>query len=1292
MKRLFCVLIAAVLVLGMIPAAAFAADFDTDNFTGMVLTVKDSSFTVEMYKGITSKKTKMTPVHTENNAYYFDVTAAGSYCYIAKPASGTSHYSVRKNFYLTSAQINEKIQWDVTPPERSSDGWDPTEIWCYADVTMENAFPSSPELWPDYAELLKVPALTNPRTEHKMTTQDEMMDYIRALDGDSDNMYVFTLGKSGGPSGAQLDIPVVFYTTTDLSGAKSWQEAAALIRGNDKLTAMYQAQVHGNEPGAGEAAMAMLKAFNGDYGASLIQNMNICVMPRLNVYGASGASRYVYFEGTELDPNRDFLKLKSEEVKLRTEIYQLLEPEVCLDNHEYQLRTGNTNVDMQDMQLSTNFSVKATDDFRQTALNICQAVFARAKENNLGYGWYDDSVNGYNPSVGTTNVAMRGSLVFLTETNGIYGGNQQLERRMMAQISMVTGVLDYVNQNITAVQKTVDEQRKDIVQRGKTYEESDIIVLQSGSSEHEELYLNGKQINTSSGAISDNVFTAKIYDVVKRSRTAPTAYVIPAGESWTETVVENLTSHGVSCVKIPAGSVVQLQQYTGTTTEAALTEEKTVTFPQGAYVMTMAQENSYIMAVRMEPDVNDVSGNTGTFAQQGIIPGEDGIFPIYRYIHDLNREDFIDYTVAAAAPEGLTVAGATAIGGTGRITGLDATKSYEYRAADTDEYTPVAAGSTEIADLPLGNYLVRYQATEDQAPSADAEVFVCYARKDYTVFLDSENGSSTNDAYTPDTATTTYSLAKTQLDSIMQYAPAGTTGVIKIIGTYNIKKSSTGALSLPSHDYPLLITGGTLIFTESNTTSNNANKYLRMGGDTTFDNITLQIGTNHKEYFLCAEGHKLTIGKNVTSLPSPNGSYYWNIMGSVGQFSNNQYAVKTDVTIQSGKWRYVYAGGYVSSVVEEANVSISNANIAGVFGTHNGRIDGDVNIILENVNIRDDVIYCGNNQKNNVSGNVTLVLGEGVNAASVYAGSNKAGNVEGTVTVVADGVDLSKTTIYGKAKNTTGTVGGLKLVLNKGQLSQVADSFITRDGVALQLGCEQTTPVTLNKSVTLDLYGCDATGITVAEGATLTVYDSATDDYTVLDDTGYGILSATGDIAVKEGYARRIEATGISCHRKEFQLSAVTLRPGTAGIYYTGGFRLNDLYRQEVKNYGIILSVNTNPKLGKDGCEASGLTQWSQDGKGYGTVLSGIMKPENTLETNIANAEKAVYGTAYIQYTDGTVEYSGAVRYTFRQLVETCDMMWQQLTPAQKEGLLELYSTYTGVMEDWNIPNIRSAE
>jgi hypothetical protein len=299
--------------------------------------------------------------------------------------------------------------------------------------------------------------------------------------------------------------------------------------------------------------------------------------------------------------------------------------------------------------------------------------------------------------------------------------------------------------------------------------------------------------------------------------------------------------------------------------------------------------------------------------------------------------------------------------------------------------------------------------------------------------------------------------------------------------------------------------------------------------------------------------------------------------------------------------------------------------------------------------------------------------------------------VGGTVTIIADGVDLSKTTIHGKANNTTGTIGGLELVLNSGKLSQVIDSFVTREDATIRLGCDQTDPITLNKSFNLDLNGCNASGITVAAGKTLTVYDSATDDYKVLDEQGYGILSATGDVAVKEGYAVRTEASGKSYHRKEFRLVAAALRPSAAGIYYTGGFRLNDLFRQDVESYGVVLSLKANPKLGKADCQASTLTQWSDTGKGNGTLLNGIMKPDNTDRVNAQYAQTAIYGVAYIKHTNGTVEYSGVVRYTLQSLVEQADTMWQDLNQAQKDSLLDLYRTYTGVMTDWNIPNTKSA-
>ena len=610
-----------------------------EDFQGLVLTTTVDGLSLKVYDGYNNSAPLITPVYADERNQYYYAEVGDRFKYLVKPASGYSHYYIRENLYITEEKASGRYVLDVTPPERTTAGWDPYEkINKYSVEAMAAAFPSSPDLWPEYAHLFTTPLFDEGRTPHRQTTQTEMMNYIAGLDDKDDNMYVYVLGKSGGAKESEFfDIPVIFFTDTDLSGASTWEEAAELLRANGKLTVLYQAQVHSNEPAGGEAALAMLMEFDGEYGEGLLDNMNLCVLPRFNPRGAYKSNRWVY----DMDANRDFMKLESIEVQLRNKLYNAIEPEVYYDAHECQTHPDWEQLDMRDVWISTNFTTKATPEFKDTALTICYKIFDRAKENNLNYGWYSSSVNGYNPVMSTTNLAMRGTLVFLNESHGIAAGMEQIERRIMSHVSVITAILDYVNENTAAVQKVVDDQRKDIVERGKTYEENDLIVLKSDYTVPEEYFINGKQVDTGSGEITDYVHTGKVYNIVVRSRTAPTAYVIPAGESWEDTVLEKLDLHGISYYEIPAGSTVLLQQYTGSTTEASLKPEAEVTFEKGAYVCTLAQEDGYILAMLMEPDVDDMGGYQGTFAQQGVIEAVDGEYPIYRYVHDLNSQNRI---------------------------------------------------------------------------------------------------------------------------------------------------------------------------------------------------------------------------------------------------------------------------------------------------------------------------------------------------------------------------------------------------------------------------------------------------------------------------------------------------------------------------------------------------------------------------------------------------------------------------------------------------------------------------
>ena len=1258
--------------------------FDTENFKGLVLFTTVDGISVKLYKGYTEDATLMTPVHTEGNTYYYEVEAGGKYYYNARPSSGYSRYNIRKNIYITAEEATQKIVLDVTPQIRSTAGWDPYEtVKYYSDETMAAAFPSSPDLWPAYKDLLATPILTIERNPHKHTTQTEMMNYINGLDDADDNMYVFVLGKSGGSTASQqFDIPVVFFTETDLSGATTWEEAATLLRENGKLSFMYQAQIHGKEIGSGEAALAMLKHFDGTYGDGLLENMNIAMIPRLNTWGAYKSDRMVYFNGEEIDPNRDFMKLESAEAQLSVKLYNQLEPELFYDAHECFVHPEYNQVDMHDVWSCVNFVPFTTQEFKDTALTLADKIFDRAAKNNLTYGWYSSSINGYNTVMGTTNLHVRGSLVFLTESQGILGGNQQIERRIMSHVSTVTGVLDYVNENVADVQKVVDDQRADIINRGKTYDESDVIVLETGYSQHPEHNISGKKVDTGSGEITDSVFTGVIYDVVKNSRTAPTAYVIPAGESWTDGVLELLDKQGITYTQIPAAAV-QLQQYTGTVSAASLTEEKTVVFPEGAYVMTMAQKNAYILGLLMEPDVKDLSDDKGTMAQQGLITATDGVFPIYRYIHDLNTDGTITYKTMFAAPTGLSVVGVNTLGGAGKITGLDASKAYEYRAEGETVYTAVAAGATEIADLPLGTYKVRFAATATNEVSADTELVVNYENLTSVVlYVDGSKGNNTNTGFTANDPLKYITKADEILDALMPYAAEGVAAKIVLVGNVTI---TTVDYKMPEHDYPLVITSKTgaegFVY---NASANNGKRYFAMGGDTTMENLTITLKTSGTDNYLCAAGYKLTIESSVKTVANSSGNYF-NLM--VGRSSTGAYG--GELVVKGGTWRYVYAGAYQTPHHDSSRVVLSDCTISLLCNSYNYTTDGDIYMELRNVTVK-EAIYCGNRYSNHVNGNVTLVLGEGVTAPLIYAGS-KVGNITGKVTVIADGIDLATNTIYGKSESSSGTIGSLKLVVNQGELADVAEDFITKDGTEIILGCDQTKTATIPYSINLDLNGCNG-NIVVADGKTATVCDTATDDFKVLDEQGYGILTATGTVVAKDGYDTREEVGGTSYHRQTIRLNGVTLRPTAAGIYYNGQFGLNELYRENVECYGVVLSLKADPALDKEDCIWSELKTWSETGAGYGTVLTGIMTKDGGYSTNRRNADMVVYGVAYIKYADGTVEYSNHASYTLKQVVEASDAMWSDLTETQKNGLLDMYADFSNVMKAWNIPNIKAAQ
>ncbi|MBR4864951.1 MAG: metallophosphoesterase [Oscillospiraceae bacterium] len=244
-------------------------------------------------------------------------------------------------------------------------------------------------------------------------------------------------------------------------------------------------------------------------------------------------------------------------------------------------------------------------------------------------------------------------------------------------------------------------------------------------------------------------------------------------------------------------------------------------------------------------------------------------------------------------------------------------------------------------------------------------------------------------------------------------------------------------------------------------------------------------------------------------------------------------------------------------------------------------------------------------------------------------------------------------------------------------------------GGSVQLLETVSERISVDETVTLDLNGCDLLGkVTVAEGETLYVADTQTDDYTVLDAKGYGTLAAaTGTVAPAAGYVQLAEAEGSSFHKVDVALQSVSLRARAAGIYYTGSFRYDEAVAKLVVSSGVTLSTeNTDPVA--DGSDASCLFSTTQNS----VLVQNILSKENDAATNGRNANTVIFARAYMQLADGSYLYSSTNATYLQKLVETIDSAaWDSLTDTQKAAVQQLYRDFAETVSGWDVPNLKAS-
>ena len=233
--------------------------------------------------------------------------------------------------------------------------------------------------------------------------------------------------------------------------------------------------------------------------------------------------------------------------------------------------------------------------------------------------------------------------------------------------------------------------------------------------------------------------------------------------------------------------------------------------------------------------------------------------------------------------------------------------------------------------------------------------------------------------------------------------------------------------------------------------------------------------------------------------------------------------------------------------------------------------------------------------------------------------------------------------------------------------------------------------LTIECDTTIDLNGYDIDGVTVAEGATLYVRDSRTDDYTVADGIYGRVTGVTGNVEAADGYLQ----TGESFHAVNLEIYAMTLRASEVGVYYKSYFAADEVVAELVESFGVALSVTAEPNATnmETRCGYSAFTgfQAGVNEANASTLLRGIMSQSNTDFQNTRNAAMPVFGRAYIKTAQGYF-FGGTVKRSLQEQVEAIDEIWDDLKAGQKAPLLSMAETFAVSMANWSIPNIQGIQ
>ena len=460
--------------------------------------------------------------------------------------------------------------------------------------------------FPDPVVNYRSPALQAGRND--FTSNTELQALLRGLVRDTPAV-VRLLDLGASQNGVPIEA-LLFSRNADVAPASLQRSGRPLV--------LLLGQQHGDEPASSEALIVLAQELTRGRLQSLLDRINVVVVPRVNPDGAQAGQR-ASTNGIDID--RDHLLLKTPEAQALARLVRDYQPLVVAEAREYAVnglyaqKFGAVQRDDAQVQYATTgnlppFFTKAAEEWFK------QPLFASFKQHGLSSQWMHGTSNdpadkrlsmgSTQPDSGRNVQGLKNVVSLAIETRGAGLGRAHLKRRVHTQVVAMTSVLQSAAQrsaDLLKLRQYVDADVSAQACKGR------LVVVAGPTASEYTLTL----LDPATGA--DRTLTVSWDSALVlrdlRARNRPCGYWLDADQA---DAVARLRLLGVRVEQAQAKGVVQGESYSEARPEIKTTAVL-LDVPEGSFYVPLTQPLASLVVAALEPDTS------ASYLSGGVITG-----------------------------------------------------------------------------------------------------------------------------------------------------------------------------------------------------------------------------------------------------------------------------------------------------------------------------------------------------------------------------------------------------------------------------------------------------------------------------------------------------------------------------------------------------------------------------------------------------------------------------------------------------------------------------------------------